>query len=172
MDAPKDFELWDGNIVWTLPASFVDARTLRDFPQNQEVFLGPQSRGDSFMFDLMAIADAATPEGALREHWLGLLEANESQSRDEHLFTATVRDPEAAGGANQPLLNVPCMAGTQLLSNGSLVVVWLALIRVRSVQTDIVITWNQPPTAALAQPELFFRHVLSSIRWNDISFMQ
>lgn len=174
MDVPKDFELWEGNIVWTLPVSYVDARTLRDFPQNQEVFVGPQARGDSFMFDLMAVAEAPTPEDALREHWLGLLEANEARSRDERLFVGAVRDPDVGpGGADAPMRNVPCMTGTQLLHDGNATVtVWLALVRVRSADTDVVITWNQPPSAVHAQPEMFFRQVLTSIRWNDVSFMK
>jgi hypothetical protein len=33
-----DCELWEGAIVWHLPGNdYLDARNMRDFPQNQEV---------------------------------------------------------------------------------------------------------------------------------------
>jgi hypothetical protein len=171
-----DHDLWDGCIVWSLPPGFtyVDARTIRDFPQNQEVFLGPVDRGDAFMFDLMALMENMSPQQVLREHWEGLLEANEATedtSVPQELFTAFMRDPSRPAAPDN-MMSVPCVVGVQVMTaTGTHVRVWLCLVRLASVHTDVIITWNQPPSAVFDNPRQVFAQVLASVRWIDISFM-
>jgi hypothetical protein len=163
-----ELELWDGNVMWTLPpgTNWVDARTMRDFPQNQEVFLGPLDRGDAFMCDLMECVGATTPSEALQEHWLGLLENNEAQQVEPvHIFAASISDP-----VGSQKVSIPCLVGKQEVG-GVITTIWLAVIRIPSVRTDVVITWNQPPAATSHDSQAQFQAVLSSIRWVDISFM-
>jgi hypothetical protein len=163
-------ELWDGNVLWTLPGdvSWVDARTLRDFPQNQEVFLGPVTRGDTFMCDLMELT-GGDEQQALREQWVGLLEANEATQLGElRIFHSTISLP--GGGVREG--TVPCLVGRQVVEGGAEVTIWLALVRIAQVETDVLISWNQPLTALNPDSESLFKAVLRSIRWMDISFMK
>lgn len=171
MNGWKEFELWEGNIIWNLPSDveWTDARTLRDFPQNQEVFMAPLTRGDAFICDVMECAKGAiTPVDALKEHWIALLEANEGIQQGELMFfSASVAVPGDRAGK---LVDVPCLMGQQVVG-GVLLTIWMAVVRILEVQSDVVITWNQPPTAVNPNSEAIFREVLQSIRWVDISFM-
>lgn len=164
------FDLWEGCISWTLPAAqppYVDARTIRDYPQNQEVFVAPPARGDAWMMDLMEPVAAATPVAVLAEHWAALLEANDSACPDGvRGFAARVRD--VAGGP--AMVAVDCVVGVQRMqADGSLVRVWLCVVR--RPGTDIVVAWNQPPAAEALGGDDTFAAVLASIEWRDLSFM-
>ncbi len=156
------YELWEGCIEWELPGKCTDSRTLRDLPQNQEVFLAEGK--DSFLFDLMEMVDEPHVEEAARVHWNELAEANEAEVGRVAVKVGKV--PEPAGGASR---SVPVVVGMQ----GD-VRVWLALLRLPEYQTDAVISWNEVEWAGRdeLESEATFLRILASIRMHDLSFLK
>jgi hypothetical protein len=155
-------ELWEGCIEWELPGKCTDSRTLRDLPQNQEVFLAEGK--DSFLFDLMEMVDEPHVEEAARVHWNDLAETNELDARGVTMKAGKVRVP--SGGATR---SVPVVSGMQ----GD-VRVWLALLRLPEYQTDVVISWNEVEWAGRDErdSEATFLRILASVRMNDLSFLK
>ena len=154
-------ELWEGCLEWELPGKCTDSRTLRDLPQNQEVFLAEGK--DSFLFDLMEMVDEPDVAQAARVHWNELAETNELEARDVAAKAGKV--PEVSGGA---MRTVPVVVGMQ----GD-VRVWLALLRLPEHKTDVVISWNEAEWAARdeRESEATFLRILASVRMHDLAFL-
>ncbi len=155
--------LWEGNLTWELPGECTDVRTLRDLPQNQEVFLATGK--DSYIFDLLELlADEEEEDAAAIAHWSELAETNEADPIGEARVVRGVVHV-VKGGAKR---SVPVVVGMQ-----GEVRVWLALIRLADKATDIVVTWNEVEWAERAEKESedAFLRILASIEFNDLSFL-
>lgn len=166
-------ELWDGNIEWSLPPGFVDVRTLRDLPQNQEVFMAGETLAESkssYSMDLMQLQE----ENDVRVQWDELCDLNNAtRLGDEvHIVSCKVATPPGGSELQSGQISVPVAFGEQLCAEERRVRVFCALIRIKQTDTDVVVTWNEdPPSPNVETSKEEFEKLLMSIKWNDISFM-
>jgi hypothetical protein len=158
------FDLWDGCLSWELPAGCTDARSLRDLPQNQEVFLGVGK--DSFLVDMLELlADEPTEESAVRAHWKELSDANEVHNEKEELaFRIEANDPSNKGRKK----SVPALVGMQ-----EDVRVWVALFRLQKERTDLLVSWNQvDEIGPVERDRRKFERIVASITFANIDFLE
>lgn len=168
-------ELWEGAITWTLSEEdFIDARTLRDFPQNQEVFVG-RNNDHSYCFDLMEKVDVVDLEESARVHWLEIAETNGVDHVDKKSLQLAKGKVDAPPPSKAGTIEVPIVYGNQKMPGKDHdVCVWIALIRLDDpYDTDVVVSWNESPasTTSIEKSLQSFQALLASIRWNDISFI-
>jgi hypothetical protein len=144
-----------GAIQASLPAQFRDLASVREVPDNQECWHDVDTDA-LFVMELMELDNSLDVHAAARNYWKDLCDLNESTQQDLESFTfrldsAAVRGLPASStiGCGNGLQRV--LLGRAFDFNGNLrpqeerfVRVNLCLIRLPSVQTDILLTLSQP----------------------------
>jgi hypothetical protein len=153
-------ELWEGCLTVNLPGQWTDCRSLRDLPQNQEVFLAPNQGKDSFSVDMLELlADEDTTESAARAHWNELSDLNQEPVCEKDLFVRLVKRNDGK--------SVPVVAGMQ----GS-VRVWIALFRLPKQATDMLLCWNQVDSLQSLDKDFeTFQQMVMSLVINKTDFL-
>ncbi|KAK4760445.1 hypothetical protein SAY87_005338 [Trapa incisa] len=140
--------LFDGAITSTFPLRFEDVSRIRDVPDNQEVLVDP-SRDESLIFELLEMKhDVPDYQSAT---WFIQDLANE---QDAELCSAiqqsAVMDAPSLTYGNMPAV-VTTAVGEMAISKGrqgreaqNIVRVYLADIRLRAVNTDVLIVAYEP----------------------------
>ncbi|KAL1921674.1 uncharacterized protein VTP21DRAFT_10316 [Calcarisporiella thermophila] len=140
--------LFGGAIAAYIPDNFLDASTLREIPDNQEVFVSVNS-DQSIIIELLQLADEAPDEDAAKYHFEQLASDNEAESWSiESVIPLSQTElPHIPSDAR-----IYFLTGRQVISkfkehtpgSRNLVDIYLTLIRLPSITTDIIITYNSP----------------------------
>lgn len=143
-------ELYGGAITTVVPAGFLDASSLREVPDTQEVYVNSRRDADKFedglatnesiIVDLLETVDKADLREAWKFHVDDLTELN-GTSQWETLQEDTVQQGTKLTGL---VVEVANKWGKQDLAQT--VVVGVALIRLPQFDTDAVISINVPLT--------------------------
>lgn len=151
-----DFErvdLYGGAITSKIPSGLIDASQLRQIPDTQEVFLNPTenttdytelNKDDSIIVDLMEGIDGDDTE-AIREHFSEISALNDSTNNwklisiddvvnklESKAYIATGLEPALKWGRDE----------SKGLDYKPTLVVVLGIIRLKKVDTDVLITQN------------------------------
>jgi len=140
--------LFGGAISCSFPPRFKDVSDVREVPNNQEVFQDP-NRDESFIIELLELKDNVADAGSAR--WF--LEDLAGEQAAEN--SPVVQEESSVPAAHIPLLDetttVNTVIGTMAIAKGrqgpeasNLVRVYLANIRLRGVETDILVTIYEP----------------------------
>ncbi|KAH3665684.1 hypothetical protein OGAPHI_003872 [Ogataea philodendri] len=140
-------QLYGGAIAVDLPKSVIDASDFRQIPDTQEVFLAGEGsslgQDDAVIFDLLEAVSVPDSEAA-NYHLQELAKLNGDQQ-------AKVLESEQIALPNFPGDPVYLLVGSQEAKkwgrDSTDLHVVLALVRLRKVQTDLLVTLNLPGAA-------------------------
>nr|GAT61231.1 predicted protein [Mycena chlorophos] len=138
-------ELFGGAITATTPTNLVDASDLRQVPDNQEVFLFPDS-SVSIIVEVLQRVDAQDNDSAIRFHFDSLAHDN---SADSATVEAIVVLPNTRGDKTPSAVT---LSGVQTVakfnkSDRDQVRVLMGLYRIQEKPVDLVVTFNVPVRA-------------------------
>ncbi|KAJ3016624.1 hypothetical protein HKX48_003936 [Thoreauomyces humboldtii] len=148
--------LYGGAISISLPHSFIDVSSLREVPSNQEVFVHA-STDRCFMVELLE-TDTDVPDDRMGAfHWSQLAEDNGAEEQDiSTTLMGSDRKTEETSDVPVPLVDRPCttvvVTGFQWIAKfnersataRNQVSVRLAVVRIPSVGTDLLVSYNHP----------------------------
>ncbi|KAG7740907.1 hypothetical protein KL923_001548 [Ogataea haglerorum] len=168
----EETKLYGGAITTYIPAGMVDASTLRQIPDTQEVFVaGPDTQlgpEDAIIFDLLESVDV--PDDAAAEYHFQELAKLNGADNAKVLEATKIVCPNFAQDPTYVLV------GSQEVKkwgrDQTELVVLLGLIRLQRVQTDLLITYNLPgedfgPRIPVAKQVI--QHILESLQVQDWS---
>mmetsp|Transcript_21085 Transcript_21085/g.44036 ORF Transcript_21085/g.44036 Transcript_21085/m.44036 type:complete len:206 (-) Transcript_21085:38-655(-) len=149
-DERKETPLYGGAMRAYIPKKFLDVSDLRDVPDHQEVFVDNDT-DCSLIFELNALSDDVA-DGDIGTHiFTDLAEYNDAVGHKIGLNTALTSD----SAPNFPSAYKHLVVGDQTVSkynDGDIaannVRVYMAIIRLRNAQTDIVMMLNVPTTVS------------------------
>lgn len=160
----RPVQLYGGAIDVQLPLDFIDASDFRQVPDTQEVFVNTEY-DDSIVFDLMERFEAASDEEALKEHLNEISDINGAdpgsqlvqlysethaltqpkiKAKSSPAYITVAIEPAKKWGRTTELVQDPNDPNEKLKE--PVLVLILALIRIESVATDLLITYNTPIT--------------------------
>ena len=135
--SPK--RLFGGALSASLPQTYIDTSNLRQIPDNQEVYLEADGFA-SITFDLLErVTDRSSDEGALLYHLEELLD-------EERFCFHDMKKVELEGLPGFPT-HVGCVSTkpkVNKLGGKDVTVLFVLLVRLERVETDLVITVNVP----------------------------
>lgn len=151
----QEAPLYGGAIVTKLPASRIDVSQIRDVPDNQEVFIlegETPANDESIIVDLIERVDKPTEE-IIHDITGDLLQNAE-----------LVQVPMLLEEFQNDRIGAPALAFYTQVAEGLVVVV--AVVRLESVKTDVVVSWNYRPdtSEAVSLEDGKFQQVLQSVR--------
>ncbi|GJX22500.1 probable ran guanine nucleotide release factor [Tanacetum coccineum] len=140
--------LFGGAISTNFPLRFEDVSNIREVPDHQEVFVDP-ARDESLIVEILELKDDVADNGSAT--WF-LQDLAIEQSADGTIVTDQSAVFEAPGLRYRNMTSVITTATAQMaISKGrqgretqNLVKVYLANLRLKGVQTDILITAYEP----------------------------
>ncbi|RDB24298.1 Ran guanine nucleotide release factor [Hypsizygus marmoreus] len=135
-------ELFGGAITASMPANLVDAATLRQVPDSQEVFMYPDS-GISIIIEILERVEPSHFEDAIRFHFNSIAHDNSAVSATVDAVTVIPNDR----GDDTPSAIV--LFGVQGVpkfnrTTPDEVHIFMALFRVEHKRADLVVTFNVP----------------------------
>lgn len=146
-------ELYGGAIVTKVPVGLIDASDLRQIPDTQEVFLNPSentrdytqlNKDDSIIVDLMERIDGDDTE-AIREHFSEISALNDTSNSWKLVSIDDapnkLNSKAYIGTGVEPALKWGRDESKGLDYKPTLVVV-LGIIRLKKVDTDVLVTQN------------------------------
>ncbi|KAI8807835.1 hypothetical protein BJ742DRAFT_739445 [Cladochytrium replicatum] len=150
-------ELFGGAIRTVVPSSFVDISTLRDVPDNQEVFADTQTN-QSLIFELVEMTPDVSDESAAVHHFAMLAQDNDARASEIfHVEHLKPEDLVNLTNVSSATIVVGQQAVAKFRESGpdavNQITIYLACIRLPSVQTDIIISYNQPVALGEASSE-------------------
>lgn len=150
-------ELYGGALTTKLPKGLLDASEFRQVPDTQEVFVTDSEnttnyddmvKTDSIIIDLMEALETTNVDEALKEHFAEISTLNDNESNWKLLNSNKVEnslESDAVVGVGlEPALKwgrKEQVTGKSSEFKPTLVVV-LGLIRLKKVETDILLTYN------------------------------
>jgi len=165
--APVPTDLFGGALHVHLPSGYLDASTVREVPNTQEVFVPTTQTNTSITIDILepplAIAAASKEEkdtttnpdlAALEIHWEDIVSPHASR-----VFSIVPVPVPGAQPPSQPQPHTPtrawCIVGTVNDGGGGAgyTVVLATVVRLATVKTDLVVSVNVPISAAEAASE-------------------
>ncbi|KAK2981298.1 hypothetical protein RJ640_006999 [Escallonia rubra] len=140
--------LFGGAIASTFPLRFQDVSNVREVPDNQEVFVDP-TRDESLIFELLELKAGVSDNGSAT--WF-LQDLAREQDAEGSVVIEQSGVFQAEGLRFRNILAVVTTAvGQMAISKGrqgreaqNLVRVYLANLRLKEVDTDVVIVANEP----------------------------
>jgi len=135
-------DLFGGAIVFRIPPQCIDASDIRQVPDNQEVFLYPDSQ-ISIVVEVLQRVAPNDDAGAAKFHFDSLADDNSATARSVENVT-TIRNN---GGDKTPTPTV--LVGTQTVRKFNSTVpdtirILLAVFRIVSKDVDLVLSMNVP----------------------------
>lgn len=166
--------LYGGAITCNLPSSWVDVSEIRQVPDHQEVYLGPQN--ESLVVEILEHQTTKSDNDAARYFFEDLAEANGSTQNN----TFTIVSMGAQSGSNDRCI---CGIGMQEIRKGKetdiagnprdvplvRVQVELAVVRLPQVQTDLLLTLSRTKETPDTELSTDFQQVLSTLQIRDWS---
>lgn len=160
----QDIGLYGGAISVQIPTDFIDASQFREIPDTQEVFVNTR-QDDSIVFDLMERVEATNDQQALKDHLSEISEINNNGSQFTQLYNETrslvkpmikkdsspayitvAIEPAKKWGKTTELEQKENVSDEEKVLDEPLLVLILVLIRLQSVETDLLVTYNTPIT--------------------------
>lgn len=155
-------KLYGGAITSTIPLGFVDVSMFRQVPDTQEVFVSNEDGcDDSVVFDILERVDASSDKQAVSDH---IEELSILNNAGENYMTLTLESVDMKKQKNKDgneftpacYLTVAVEPskkwGKEEVNSETgekpLVVLIVGVIRLESVSSDILITYNLPITAS------------------------
>ncbi|XP_024396857.1 uncharacterized protein [Physcomitrium patens] len=140
--------LFGGAISCSFPPRYGDISDFRDVPNNQEAFVDP-NRDESFIIELLELKENVADAGSAR--WfledLAVEQAFENTlivEDESRIPAANIPNLEANTTVNAVIGTMEIAKGRQGVEASNNVRVYLANIRLRVVETDILITVYEP----------------------------
>ncbi|OVF09807.1 putative Ran GTPase-binding protein [Clavispora lusitaniae] len=155
-------QLYGGAISAVLPEGVIDVSDFRQIPDTQEVFLleKPTGLDQSIIIDLLEKVDASDLAQVIAVHlddilegpasFLAPLESSMNQEVNSQVHTFLIRPPESKMETSEVKLFM-----------------FVALIRLESVGTDVVITMNVPLKSGEVTQETFQKEVNNVLSGGD-----
>ncbi|KAK9473990.1 uncharacterized protein V1510DRAFT_362206 [Dipodascopsis tothii] len=159
-------ELFGGAIRTSLPAGFLDASDFRQIPDNQEVYVDPQSseaEDNSMIVELVERLDAA-PSAADARYGAGAADVAAARAHFDELVAlnaagaqARVLDVAPVAVASRPDTKAYMVTGTQpsekwgRASQPMQLVLVLGVLRLAREQTDVLVSFNAAYACAPAE---------------------
>lgn len=147
-------KLFGGALEWIAPDRFIDTSQFRDVPDNQEIFADPNT-DQSLIIELLQFDNQIPNENAVTFHFQEVAQINDAGSPShQSIFKVEYLNPmEISNLASVKDLYVGCLFGQQLVSkfresHRNIVNIYMAVIRIPHVTTDILITLNDPVALA------------------------
>ncbi|KND02003.1 uncharacterized protein SPPG_02509 [Spizellomyces punctatus DAOM BR117] len=142
-------ELYGGAIVTDIPISFLDASDFREVPSNQEVFVD-QNTDQSIIIELLELASDADDAEAANFHFQQLAEDNDAA--ESRVLSVEYLDPATVTPSLPSTVHLSVIVGEQVVSKfregnpnaRNLVAIYMAVLRIPHVTTDLVISYNHP----------------------------
>ncbi|MFS7992645.1 putative ran-interacting Mog1 protein [Helianthus anomalus] len=141
-------QLFGGAISTTFPLRFEDVSNIREVPDHQEVFVDP-ARDESLIIELLEMKHDVPDNGSAT--WF-LQDLASEQGAEGNIVTdqSAVFEAQGLGYGNTPSV-ITTAAAQMAISKGrqgreaqNLVKVYLANLRLKGVQTDVLITAYEP----------------------------
>ncbi|KNE70372.1 hypothetical protein AMAG_14512 [Allomyces macrogynus ATCC 38327] len=150
--APIRASLFGGAIETTLPGGLIDVSTLRQVPDNQEVYVDQAPTGSdsvSVVIELLELASDAPIDAMAAFHLEQYADDTEAASYSVVSAAEVPASTCALSAAGRPIAVrriVGAMAAQKFNKADTQHDVYVAqwVIRIPSVSTDLVITWNLP----------------------------
>lgn len=148
VDIPVEKNLFGGAITCSFPLRFHDVSDIREVPNNQEVFVDAD-RDESIIVELLELKENVEDTGSAR--WFLQDLAMEQESED----SLVVEAESTIAGVDVPNLDattvINSVVGTMAVAKSrqgpearNLVRVRLGNIRLRGVETDVLVTFYEP----------------------------
>ncbi|KAM6163331.1 ran guanine nucleotide release factor isoform 2-T2 [Rhynchocyon petersi] len=143
MEPARDYPLFGGAFSAVLPAGAVDVSDLRPVPDNQEVFCH-RAIDQSLIVELLELQTHVRGEEAARYHFEDVGSVQGARAAQVEAVRPLPLENLALGGCCQEAW---VLSGKQQIAkeNQQEVIVHQALLRLTQYQTDILLTFNQPP---------------------------
>ncbi|KAK8156470.1 hypothetical protein BKA80DRAFT_138111 [Phyllosticta citrichinensis] len=139
-------ELYGGAITVELPAAFADVSTIRQVPDNQEVYL-ERDGFTSVIFDIMERVEqsqAANDEEALKFHYSDMVGDSNDATHFWHSNTASLSRLPNIPAYTLVATQHPTPDASSRKPQPDFTAIVLILVRLAQQKTDIVITVNVP----------------------------
>ncbi|KAJ3130453.1 hypothetical protein HK098_000018 [Nowakowskiella sp. JEL0407] len=157
-DSP--FPLFGGAVESLIPSSFIDASDLREIPDNQEVFIDTLTN-ESLIFEILELEEDIPNEQAASFHFQQLASDNDASDESEIISIEYLR-PGIDLTHMQNDAHLTYLFGRQKIAKyrdtdplaRNVVNIYLICIRLFSVQTDFIITYNHPIAFGPASREI------------------
>ncbi|KAI0253942.1 Mog1p/PsbP-like protein [Lactifluus subvellereus] len=135
-------ELFGGAIIADFPEDFLDASGLRQIPDNQEVYLSPNS-DDSIVLETLERVSRSDSTEAAMFHFESLAQDNET---DSYSVNEVHTIPNDRGDETPSVIILTGQQGVKKFNKTSVddVRIFLAIYRVEDKGVDLVLTFNFP----------------------------
>lgn len=147
-EAVSQRELFGGAICCSFPARFQDVSDIRDVPLNQEVFVDP-NRDESIIVELLELKDDVNDQSSAS--WFLEDLASEQDAEEDlvveagrHLSVSEVPLMEPSTVINSAVVTLVVSKAREGVEACNSVRVYLANMRLKNVQTDLLITVYEP----------------------------
>lgn len=155
MAASKSVPLWGGALTCSLPEDAGDISAIREVPDHQEVWVLPGDQ--SVIFELLERQDVSDSD-APSFFWDDLMDTNDTAKEDGEITLQEVAPRSVAPQlytGDTPDTQVILVTGTQKIAKfkedvKNIVAIFMAIIRIPKVDTDLLLTWNAPVQVAAA----------------------
>ncbi|KAI5123277.1 hypothetical protein M0805_009299 [Coniferiporia weirii] len=141
--------LFGGAITIELPSTFIDASTLRQVPDTQEVFISPSDV--SFVIEILERVDPDDPKEAVKFHFDSL--AHDNDAINSHVLDIRLPEDNTAASSSSPETTPSpvLLEGSQQIAKFNSrhkddVRVLLAVYRIARKRVDLVFSANVPLT--------------------------
>jgi len=143
-------ELFGGAITASIPSTFLDASTLRQIPDNQEVFVDREGTA-SITFDILEKIDTNDSEKAIAIHLGEVVEGDPAEVVDM-----------GAGEQLESMPEIPVHSVLAIVKSGSqthdsrrvdFTAIVMMLVRLEKVKTDFVVFVNVPHAQGEYSPD-------------------
>ena len=144
-------DAFGGAIGVSAPGGWLDASDVRPVPDHQEVWLERAATARALIVELLELAaDAADGDAAARLHFEELASSNDAEGSAVHQNFGL---GDAAAPRLRPAPPAPpqVLRGVQSLAEGARLHVWLAVVRLPRVGTDLVVSISRPVADAAAE---------------------
>ncbi|KAM9749849.1 RANGRF [Cervus elaphus hippelaphus] len=146
MEPTRDYPLFGGAFSATLPPGAIDVSDLRPVPDNQEVFCH-RVTDQSLIIELLELQAHVQGEEAARYHFEDVGGVQEARAVQVETVQPLVLENLALRGCCQEawLLSGQQQVAKENQQVAKYVTLHQALLRLPQYQTDLLLTFNQPP---------------------------
>lgn len=150
-------KLYGDMIAMSVPETFIDASTIRQVPDSQEVFLDPSNEDISLVIELVEALDSPDAQVG-HEHYAALASDNEAvKYRVEScrmIQAAAKHNHDNNSTNNKEMGAIISVSGTQSVAKFNTaaaeeVSIVMGIIRLPKVTTDVLVTYNAPRSMAV-----------------------
>ncbi|KXN65250.1 Mog1p/PsbP-like protein [Conidiobolus coronatus NRRL 28638] len=143
-------KLFGGAIEAPTPESFLDISTVRQVPDNQEVFADQNPTNQSIIFELLEANDEVYNDEIARFHFNQIAEDNEADEGSSNIEELINIDSNELPNFNGHHIQAYYVQGTQIIQprkqewTPTKLHIYLLIFRLPEVTTDLIITWQVP----------------------------